>query len=113
MFTATSSGQERCGVDFFSRFELAMNGKLDCMNKAFNKALMEQKTSSEKATSELKQEILTLQKSVDGIVKVLEDKPASALKKKKIPNELSVSIFLPKINYLCGCIITGCGQVSS
>ena len=94
------------GAEFFNRFENEINGKLDEMNKALDK----QRSSAERATSEIKEDILALQRSIDGIVKTLEDncKPAAS-KKKKIPNELSVRFFLPHISYLCGCFISGCG----
>lgn len=80
----------------FSHFEKEINGRLNEMNKTINATLAEHKASSQKASSELKQEILSLQRSVEGIIKAMEDKPVSSSKNKKIPSELSVRKFPAK-----------------
>ena len=90
MFMPGNSVQEHGEIEFFTRFENEMNKKFEEVNKALDKAISEQKNVAERATSEMKQDILSLQKSVQGIVKALEEKPTSVWKKKKIPTELSV-----------------------
>lgn len=74
----------------FSHFKKEINGRLNEMNETINAALPEHKASSQRASSKLKQEILSLQRSVEGILKAMEDKPASSSKNKEIPSELLV-----------------------
>lgn len=96
VFSPGHTRQEKYGGESFSRFENEIHGKFDEMNRSLDKALKEQKASVERATSELRQDIISLQKSVEGIAKTLETKSASASKKKKILTELSVRNIPPK-----------------
>ena len=52
-----------------------MNKKFEEVNKALDKPISEQKKVAERAMSEMKQDVLLLQKSIQRIVKALEEKP--------------------------------------
>ena len=107
------SVQEHGGIEFFTRFENEMSKKFEEVNKSLDKAISEQRNAAERAASEMKQDILLLQKSVQGIVKALEEKPTSVWKNKKIPTELLVRNFPAKFFVVSEIPKLGCSEVAS